>query len=679
MTQRREIKSVITVGGAVASSLPSSMKRATKELERLTFAQRQDEREARRLQRSMRGLGRGTDEYKRKAAQLVGVQQRLDFREGDITKAGLAARGAGSKVGGLASGFTNLARGAGPAGIAIGGIIGILGGLTAVLTSAGREAQDFLNLSTITGATTDALQKTAGGYDDIVAGNEAAIAATEALHKAQNTLRLGGLENLSSDAALALSSIEGGLQSFLQKTGTGLTDALIRQRQKLLEGGQENPLLRAFDRVLGTYGEATQALIIGASSDSEKLAIYTEGIAKAVVKTEEELQARKRAAENTESLKDVMRELTRKVADLLIPAIDSLVTAIGRIPGVNLPDRPGAPPPPPPGTKPSFAEKALPLAGPGGQLASTALTAGRYIQRKQNPIDGPQKAQDTGPSILERALSFAGPAGQIPAIALKAGKYFQNRNGPQQTDGPPPPGPGLGQRPGPGLSPGPIRGIGSDPGPGPVGGLRPSPGPEPTPAVSGLGQVPRPTQALGPAPARVPGNGVGGVGDLGGLGVGGLGGEGVGGLGGEGIGGLGGLGGLGVGGLGGEGVGGLGGEGIGGLGGLGGLGVGGLGGEGVGGPRWSGRSGRRWPGRRGHRRSGWSGRSGRGWSGRRGRRWPRWSGRSGRRWSRRRGRSGRRWSRRRGRRWSGHWSTLRPHPWSSTRSQPCPGHRPINP
>ena len=66
----RNLKATVTIGGAIASSLPSSVKKAVAELDRLKVVHQADVAEATRLKTTLRGLTKGTDDYKARVQQL---------------------------------------------------------------------------------------------------------------------------------------------------------------------------------------------------------------------------------------------------------------------------------------------------------------------------------------------------------------------------------------------------------------------------------------------------------------------------------------------------------------------------------------------------------------------------------------------------------------------------------
>ena len=147
----RDLKSTIAVGGAIAASLPNSMKRAARELERLKTLQAADEAQAKKLRRELSALGKGTDEYRVKTSNLSDVTERLNLREDKITEAGVAARGAQTGVGGLTGRLQGLGRVAGPVGLTLGAVAGIAASLGAVLLNTSGKARTLLDTVALTG------------------------------------------------------------------------------------------------------------------------------------------------------------------------------------------------------------------------------------------------------------------------------------------------------------------------------------------------------------------------------------------------------------------------------------------------------------------------------------------------------------------------------------------------
>ena len=155
----RNLQTTITIGGAIAGSLPSSTKRAVGELNKLKIAQQQDVAESARLKTAIRGLARGSDDYKTRVQQLKDVQQRINYRTDDIGRVGAATRTAGSGVGGLSRRFSALKAGLGPVGLALGAIAGIALGLGAAFSRAGSEANSILLTSAKFGVSSEGIQR----------------------------------------------------------------------------------------------------------------------------------------------------------------------------------------------------------------------------------------------------------------------------------------------------------------------------------------------------------------------------------------------------------------------------------------------------------------------------------------------------------------------------------------
>ena len=155
----RSIKTIISIGGSIAGSLPSSVKKATTELNRLKAVQAADVAEANRLKTAIRGLARGSDEYKTRVQQLREAQSRIGLRTDQIGKVGAASRQASGGVGGLTRRLGALKAGAGPVGLALGAVAGIVLALGAAFTKAGAEANSILLTSAQFGVSSEGIQR----------------------------------------------------------------------------------------------------------------------------------------------------------------------------------------------------------------------------------------------------------------------------------------------------------------------------------------------------------------------------------------------------------------------------------------------------------------------------------------------------------------------------------------
>ena len=116
-------------------------------------------RSRKRLQGALRGLGKGSDDYKVRLQQLKDVQSRINYRTDEIGKAGAAARKTSGGVEGLTNKFSALKTGLGPVGIGLGVVSGIVLALGAAFSKAGAEANNILITSGRFGVTSEALQR----------------------------------------------------------------------------------------------------------------------------------------------------------------------------------------------------------------------------------------------------------------------------------------------------------------------------------------------------------------------------------------------------------------------------------------------------------------------------------------------------------------------------------------
>ena len=117
----RNYKAVVQIAGTVAASLPSSARKASAELERLTTAQRIDRLEGNRLKSELRSLRKGTDDYKTALAQQAAIRTRTAERSVRIRELGEASQQSTGILGRFGAGLRSI----GPYGAAAGAGIGL--------------------------------------------------------------------------------------------------------------------------------------------------------------------------------------------------------------------------------------------------------------------------------------------------------------------------------------------------------------------------------------------------------------------------------------------------------------------------------------------------------------------------------------------------------------------------
>lgn len=333
----RALKTTVLVGGEIAASLPTATRKAIAELERLRGAQRANQVQANRLRREIKSLEQsnrgGTEAAAALREQLATLQSEMGMLSGQIDETALAARGGQGSVQSFAGSLTSIVRGAGPVGIAIGAITGGVLALVNVLNSAGREAQDLIQVSTNTGQSLEAIQRNAGVFDPYTAGAEEAIKTSTAFSANLADLRRE-LTGLNQGAALT-ELAQAGLNRDIFNTDNAAE--LIGRLAEVRRGLDATGLAELDTFISGRFGQEVLQGVVSVSNDEtgQVLQGLRDNSRNADVRSDAELRSRADASERVESLQDTLRELIRNIADLLIPAIGFLTGLIEKIPGVT--------------------------------------------------------------------------------------------------------------------------------------------------------------------------------------------------------------------------------------------------------------------------------------------------------------------------------------------------------
>ena len=134
----------LSVGGAVASSLPSSLKRTTREIDALREKAAEDRAELKRLSAELRTLEKGTDEYNQTAQQVQSLKDSL-------AETGAAQRDLVVRQRELQDGAASLGRAMGRMGGVVAGVTGgVIAGVLAI-TAYSNRLRSFAGLAAQTG------------------------------------------------------------------------------------------------------------------------------------------------------------------------------------------------------------------------------------------------------------------------------------------------------------------------------------------------------------------------------------------------------------------------------------------------------------------------------------------------------------------------------------------------
>ena len=325
MTTSKNLRTTITIGGSIASSLPSSTKRAVKELDRLRLAQSQDVQEANNLKTAVRGLARGSDDYRTRVAQLHAVQERINFRTDKIGAAGIAARTAGGGVGSLVGRLGALKAGLGPVGLALGGLTGIALGLGAAFTKAGAEANSILLTSARFGVSSEAFQRGTAYLRTFTQDAGVARQQFEGLLKVgQDFERVRYGEQLDPRKFLAASRLGINVNDLIrgELDPTALFEQVTRGFRDL---APEEALLRA-EVLLGPQLAGMAAEVASGNLSLEDANRRAED---AVILSDRQLRQNRAMGQNIDEIRQKISELLNQVTNFLIPPIVAIAKFFG--------------------------------------------------------------------------------------------------------------------------------------------------------------------------------------------------------------------------------------------------------------------------------------------------------------------------------------------------------------
>ena len=264
MTTGRGLKAVVSIGGTVAASLPTSAKRAAQELDRLAQAQARDRRESRRLSLEMRSLSRSSQAYSQAAQQQRMLRERMAERGVQIRGLGEQAGQATGLLGRLGSVIGRL----GPWGAAAGAGIGVasaaLVGLGRAIDADAASARRLEDTSISTGASTDEIYRLTRGLQTLTGDYERAESAAAGFHGGQSRIRraLAGYVDFTFDRELAFA----GLTPEDLQGDLGEVTAAVRLR---LEAGVDTDVLH--DALMAAQFGESSSLIIALAQDQERL------------------------------------------------------------------------------------------------------------------------------------------------------------------------------------------------------------------------------------------------------------------------------------------------------------------------------------------------------------------------------------------------------------------------
>ena len=243
-----DIKRTLTIGGMVAPSLPGSVRRVKSELEGLQKTQRNEVNESKGLERQMRTLTKGSDEYAVAQNRLTQIRSNLPQREAEIKRLTAEMKQGSQGASGLAQGIGKVSSGLGalgPAGLIAGAGIATVAASVSFYENRLRElTSTFTQISGVAAAGGSALnEETAAAIEQeaqyLALLNNITIEQARQLSQAQERYELDkkAVEALSGvgrafsrEERIALSEIGMDWQQVINATPQQLLDALRSYR-----------------------------------------------------------------------------------------------------------------------------------------------------------------------------------------------------------------------------------------------------------------------------------------------------------------------------------------------------------------------------------------------------------------------------------------------------------------
>ena len=323
----RQWKAVVQIGGTVAASLPSSARKATQELERLTTAQRIDSREARKLGGELKTLRKGTQEYKTALAQQASVKTRTAERSVRIRELGERAQTSG----GLLGRFGGVLGRLGPYGAAAAAGVGLaVGAVTALVKITNKYADESRSLSRTAialDADPELLYRTAAALRTVTGDPESAKAQAAGLASAGQQIRQMRKFGDPGFGEVGFGLDRAGVSIKAAQSGNyGLiVDDL---RRSLAKGISVDQIVSGLRRVPGYTEEAIQSLLLLAT-DADAATRALERSNQVEPPSEEQIRQNRRWDAAMAGVKDISRETGRSFTSELTPSLTRVAKHMG--------------------------------------------------------------------------------------------------------------------------------------------------------------------------------------------------------------------------------------------------------------------------------------------------------------------------------------------------------------
>ena len=321
----RHWKAVVSIGGTVAASLPSSAKRATQELEKLSTAQGIDRREAKRLGSEIKSLTKGSQSYKTALAQQGAVKTRLAERSVKIRELGDRAQQTGGRLGRFGGIMARLGPLGAAAAAGVGLAAGAVGGLFALMNKAAGQARTLTRGAVLFDTDTEQIERISAAFTTVAGDAKKGREQTmDLLSVAQRTRQaqkgiVGGFGEIglgASRAGVKIASI----------TSDNYRDVVDDLRRSLEHGISTDQVVAGL-RQIG-YSDEASATLLQLATDTDAAQRALENFHAVEPLTEQQLQELQEWDDTWNDLKRTYNELWRTAVTKAAPALTLVADAL---------------------------------------------------------------------------------------------------------------------------------------------------------------------------------------------------------------------------------------------------------------------------------------------------------------------------------------------------------------
>ena len=318
---------MVSIGGTVAASLPSSARKASQELERLTTAQRLDGREARKLGAEIKTLRKGTQEYKTALAQQAAVKTRTAERSVRIRELGERAQTSG----GLLGRFGGVMGRLGPYGAAAAAGVGLataaVVGLVKITNKYADESRSLSRTAIALDADPELLYRTGAALRTVTGDLESAKAQAAGLASAGQQIRqmrkfgdpgFGEVGFGLDRAGVSIKAAQSGNYALI-------VDDL---RRSLARGISTDQIVSGLRRVPGYTDEAIASLLLLAT-DADTATRALERFNAVKPPSEEQIRQNRKWDAALAGVKDISNEAGRSFNSELTPSLTRVAKRMG--------------------------------------------------------------------------------------------------------------------------------------------------------------------------------------------------------------------------------------------------------------------------------------------------------------------------------------------------------------